>query len=234
MKNLILWLLFPISQIACGQLIYDESFQDSSFQDFKLELSNAIQQRDTTILKGLMADRVYESKDTCGYPGCSPTDIIKYYFMENAEESWEIMELQMRFGFSRLSGNKKAHGLGRQENWDDEIIFQAPSYLKNMDSENELIVLGEAVRIRKKPDIQSEVIRKASFEKFSCDCNIIDMNDETYVFANGMQWVQIELPDRQKGYVASKLTSREIYKEMTVAKINGTWKIVSWFQPPGC
>ncbi len=229
MKNLILILLILFSFNSYGQIINDESYLDLEFLKFKTELLNCVLAKDTTKLKSFLAERVFESKDLCGYPGCTKDDLIKYYFKENAENSWNTMLSILRFGFTRLEDKNPDNIVPH-----DKIIFQGPSYLKSVDTDNELLILGENVNVRKEPSLKADIIRTASYEVFKCDCNILTMTDRTYQTVDGINWIEIKLNGTEIGYVASKLTSYDLIKEMTIAKVNGKWKIISWFQSPGC
>jgi hypothetical protein len=222
-------LLLTISINSYGQIINDESYLDLEFLKFKTELLNCVIQKDTSKLKEFLAERVFESKDVCGYPGCSKNELIKYYFTENSEDSWKTMLTILRFGFSRLEDENPKNIIPH-----DKIIFQGPSYLKKVDTENELIILAENVNIRKQPGLKSEIIRTTSYEVFKCDCNILTMTDKTHQTADGINWIEIKLGKNEIGYVSSELTSHELIKEMTIAKVNGKWKIISWLQSPGC
>ncbi|WP_291966777.1 SH3 domain-containing protein [Maribacter sp.] len=229
MRNLIYILIGLFCFSANAQLINDESYLDLDFLKFKNELLNCVIKKDTTKLKEFLAERVYESKDVCGYPGCNQTDFLKYYFKEGAEESWNDMLKILRFGFIRAVDENPERIVPH-----DSIIFYGPSYLKNVDSDNEVIILGENVNIREKPSLKAKVIRKASFEKFNCDCNMLTTKKTTYQTVDGINWLEIKLETGEIGYVSADLTSYELIKEMTIAKVNGEWKVISFFQEPGC
>ncbi|WP_345277332.1 SH3 domain-containing protein [Litoribaculum gwangyangense] len=190
---------------------------------------NCVIKKDTTKLKELLAERVFESNDGCGYPGCSKEEFIKYYFNEGAERSWNDMFKIIRFGFIRDKDENPERIVPH-----DSTIFYGPSYLKNVDTDNEIIVLGENVNIREKPSLKAKIIRTASFEKFKCDCNILTTKKTTYQIVEGIGWLEIKLSSGEIGYVASELTSSDLIKEMTIAKVNGEWKIISFYQSPGC
>ncbi len=229
MKIFILLIIIFCSNHNYGQIINDESYLDLDFLKFKNELLACVIAKDTTKLKSFLADRVYESKDVCGYPGCTKNELIQYYFKENPEESWNSMLTILRYGFTRIEDKYPENIIPH-----DEIIFQGPSYLNKIDAEYELLILGENVNIRKEPNLKSEIIRTTSYEVFNCDCNILTMTDKTYQENDGIYWIEIKLDKKEVGYVASKLISYELIKEMTIAKVNGKWKIISWFQSPGC
>lgn len=229
MKNLIYILIGLFCLTANAQLISDESYLDSDFLKFKNDLLNCVIKKDTTKLKEFLAEKVFESNDGCGYPGCSKEEFIKYYFNESSEQSWNDMFKIIRFGFIREKDENPERIVPH-----DSTIFYGPSYLKNVDTDNEIIVLGENVNIREKPSLKAKVIRTATFEKFKCDCNILTTKKTTYQIIDGINWLEIKLSSGEIGYVASELTSYDMIKEMTIAKVNGKWKIISFYQSPGC
>ena len=220
---------FIIASYSNAQVINDESYLDIEFMKFKAELTSCVLAKDTTHLKRLLADSIKESNDGCGFIGCPKNEFIEYYFEESANESWQNMLSIIRFGFSRIN-----HEYTDSPVPHSSTVFQGPSYLKKLNEQEQLVVLGENVNIRKEPGIKSPIIRKASFEIFSCDCNISDQTDLTYLTVDGIDWVQIKLGENQVGYVAQEFTSLEIYKEMTIAKVKGQWKIISFYHSAGC
>lgn len=212
-----------------AQLINDESYLDIEFLKFKNDLLECVINKDTAKLKEFLADKVFESKDLCGYPGCNKVDFIKYYFNEGAEETWDTMLKIIRFGFVRDTDQNPQRIVPH-----DSMIFYGPSYLKYVDTDNEVIILGENVNIREKPSLNAKAIRKASFEKFKCDCNILTTKETTYQLIDGINWLELKLESGEIGYVASGFTSYDLIKEMTIARIDGKWKIISFFQEAGC
>ncbi|MBW1294985.1 SH3 domain-containing protein [Aquimarina litoralis] len=212
-----------------AQLINDESYLDVEFLEFKTNLLHCVIRKDKEKLKDFLAEHVLESKDTCGYPGCTKDEFIKYYFGEYPDESWNHMLTILRFGFSRIEDEYPNNIVPH-----DKIIFKGPSYLKKVDTDNEIIVLGENVNIRETPSLKGKIIRQASFEKFSCDCNITTMKKSTHQQVDGINWLEIKLKSGKVGYISAALTSYALIKEMTIAKVNGKWKIISFFNAPGC
>lgn len=229
MKKSIYIIIIFLGLQTHAQLIFDESYLDLDFLKFKNELLQCIIAKDKEKLKTFLADFVFESKDTCGYPGCPPDEFMKYYFEESSEDSWKDMFKIIRFGFSRIEDTNPENIVPHAT-----LIFREPSYLKNVDTANEVIILGENVNIRENPSLQSKVIRRASFEKFNCDCNITTMKKSKVQTVDGIDWLEIKLKSGEIGYVSLNLTSYNLIKEMTIAKINGEWKILSFFNAPGC
>jgi len=229
LKRIIITILIFISYQSFGQLISDESYKDESFWKFKTKLESCVIQQDTSCLKEFLADRIHESNEY-GTRGCSKDEFIGYYFRNGEDEIvWEEMQKIIRFGFHRFESQTLELPIKH-----DKISFQAPSYLKAINPELEIIILGENVNIREKPSLKAKIIKQTSFEKFNCDCDIFTTKETTFQKNNGIEWLEIYLSDGQIGYVAAKFTSYLIFKEMTISKVNGEWKIISYYHPPGC
>jgi len=229
MKYLLVFSFLLTGLTAQSQLIYDESYLDASFWRFKSNLTSSLIARDTAQLKTILADHVFDSEHGCDYPGCSPSQLVKTYFAKPESRGWQEMIDILRFGMKRLTSPRRLEG---EEAW--EAAFQGPSYLSTINTETEALILGENVNIRNKPGLKSQVIRQASYEKFDCDCSIETQTATTYQNIDGLTWLEITWGKGQVGYVASKLTSYEKMRELTIAKIEGKWKIVSFFLPSGC
>ena len=233
MKQLLLFLIFFYSYQSFSQLIIDETYKDPSFWMFKRKLENAILKKDTVKLKMLLADKVFESKDVCGYAGCSKDDFIKYYFTEIKEaykdEIWNDIKKIIRFGFYQATDENLVHPTPH-----DKVVYIAPSYLKTVNPDDEIVVLSENVNIREFPNLQAKILRKASYEVFKCDCNIITRKESTQQRSDGIDWLEIYLEDGKMGYIAMKYTSYEVTKQLKIAKVNGEWKIIWYYNKPGC
>lgn len=229
MKNWIYILIGLLSINLNAQIISDQSHLELDFFKFKNELLNVVLERDTTKLKSLLADRVFESNNGCGYPGCSKDDFVEMYFKYDVENTWKDMLKIIRFGFVRIEDEDPNMGVSHEK-----IVFQGPSYHRKIDSGNEILILGENVNIREKPSLDSKIIRTASFERFDCDCNINTVKKSTYQKVDGIDWLEIKLENGNYGYVSAELTSYKLIKEMTIGKVNGEWKIVTFYNSPGC
>jgi hypothetical protein len=60
------------------------------------------------------------------------------------------------------------------------------------------------------------------------------MTERTHSTKDGMDWIEISLPEGGTGYVAMRYTSYPIAKNLTIARVKGEWKIIEWFHAPGC
>jgi len=222
MKTIILIVLgFSIYSLN-AQIIQDESYLEDDFWKFTARLGKCVAERDTVLLKSLLANRVYESKDGCGNEGCTQESLINGYFSSNQSDSWNELGNILRFGFTRVVDGASGK---------NKTAFQGPSYLKTLDQDKqlgELLILGENVNIRYSPSLKAKVIRQSTYEIFRYD------NLAKTIESDDIKWVEIQLENGQKGYIASHLTTINFRKELTVGKIEGIWKIVSFSHIPGC
>lgn len=229
MKTILTFFAIFLNLSLFGQFIHDQSYLDESFWKFKIKLENAILNKDTVQLKPLLANRIFESKDVCGLPGCTKEEFMLYYFRSGSEFAWNEMESIIRFGFKRIIDENPQNIIPH-----DSLVFQGPSYLNKFNSEKEVLILAENVNVRERPSLKSKILRQASYETLKCDCSIYKSTSSTFQTIEGIDWLEVYLEDNTKGYVAAKYTSYNFIKEMTIAKINGKWKIISFFNPLGC
>ncbi|XLS28596.1 SH3 domain-containing protein [Flavobacteriaceae bacterium M23B6Z8] len=224
MKKYVLYfcLLFTAIIYAQEELFHDETFKDKSFFEFTLTLKKAIQDKNPEVLKTILADSVEDGFGNCGY--CAKSAFINNHFGPDQKNHWwNVLKSTIRFGFARVEKEGATY-------------FQAPAWYQKYDSEKELVILGENVNVRKRASVKAEVIDQLSFTKAACFCGIEYTTEETYVASDGYQWVQITLPDGRKGYIVTDFSSLgdAYYKELSVEKIDGEWKITSFFNPAGC
>ena len=233
MKPLLLLLIFFYSNQSFGQLISDETHKDVRFWQFKQKLENAVFEKDTVKLKMLLADKVFESSDVCGYPGCNKDEFIKYYFtgMKEAfkDDIWNELKTLIHFGYYQATDENLGHPVPH-----DKTVYIAPSYLKTVNTDDEIIVLSKNVNIRKFPNLQAKILKQASYEVFKCDCNITTWKETTQQRNDGIDWLEIHLENDKIGYIAEKYTSYRIIKELKIGKVNGEWKIIWYYNKPGC
>lgn len=233
MKKLILVLcFFYISNSISAQYIQDESYKDKSFWEFKTELEYCIIKKDLNKLRSFLASGILIAKDACNQPECSKDEFVKFHFgdRETNEDTWNELLTVVRLGFFKTQKRDLFYTFKKSESG----YFAAPSYLNKINTDKEVIILGENVNIRQKPSLKGKVLRIVSYEKFKCDCNILDYKPTTVQSVDGLQWLEIKLPNGETGYISLDLTSYKIDKEMTIGKINGKWKILSYYTGPGC
>jgi len=231
--------LFPsafvlvITMNAFPQVIYDQSFRDLTFVRFKNQLTEAILDRDTGKLFPLLAPQVHVSDDGCSY---APKECFMAEFCESGpdrDKLWDDMLKAVSFGFSQTVLNDAIYRLAGK----GEVIFQAPSYLKSFDDKNNqyLLVLGQNVNIREKPTPYSKVVAQASFESLKYIDPVLTGQRSDFYFADGKQWYQVILRDGRVGFIIEDFASVSLKRELSVKKVNGEWKIISFYSPvPKC
>lgn len=235
MKTISLFLLLIISGVASAQYIQDESYLDSDFWIFKAKLEACLLAEDAKAFEGFLADRILIGKDACQENTCTKEEFLRNFGLNkeanlNSKEMYYTMLIIMRFGFKQIK-YKDTYNFPKLTN---QLVFQAPSFYTKVNSENELLILGTNVNIRTAPSKTAPIIRQASYETFPCDCNIMTQKESTFQIKEGIAWVEVKLKGGKLGYVATNYTSYTLNKEMTIAKIKGEWKIISFFHPVGC
>ena len=216
-----------------SQTVYDQTFRDLSFVRFKNKLTEAILDRDTSKLFPLLAPQVHVSEDGCSY---APKECFMEEFRHSGpdrDKLWDDMLKAVSFGFSQTILKDAVYRLAGK----GEVIFQAPSYLKSFDDNNKqyLLVLGQNVNIREKPTPYSKSVAQASFEKMKyIDPMQTGLRSDFY-FEDGKQWYRVILRDGRAGFIMEDFTSASLHRELSVKKVNGEWKIISFYSPvPKC
>ncbi|HXH18200.1 MAG TPA: SH3 domain-containing protein [Chitinophagales bacterium] len=215
------------------QIVNDQSFRDLSFVRFRNKLTEAILDRDTSKLFPLLAEQVHLSDEGCSY---APKTCFMEQFREGGpdrDKLWDDMLKAVSFGFSHNVVKDAIYRLAGK----GEVIFQAPSYLKSFDDKNSqlLLVLGQNVNIREKPSPASKVVAQASFESLKYVDPLLTGQRSDFYFTDGKQWYQVILRDGRTGFIMEDFTSASLKRELSVKKVNGEWKIISFYSPvPKC
>ena len=226
MKIFVTIYLILLSLPSLGQFVYDETYQNTTFFEFKNQLTHAILTEDTILLKKLLHDTIIESNDGCGNIGCSKSDFLTYYFSPDIEkETWLTFKSLIRYGFYSENDTAK----------NGSVQFVSPSYLSKINPDKEVLILAKNVNVRKKPGLNSKILFQSSFEKYFCHCNIIDAQNSTIQTVDGVNWLELIAENGSVvGYVDLQFTSYSIEKELTVEKIKGKWVITRYYHGPGC
>lgn len=230
MKPFLLSIFLFSSLIGWGQRvdIVDESYLDSDFLEFRNELLNCVLRKDTIEIQKFFFSCVFEGKDICGGFCCSNEEIMSYFFNETQfSQSFSLLFSQLRFGFRRVIDSTHFGPLRFIST--GELVFQSPSFLNEFDSYEELMLIGENVNIRSGPSTDSEVLETSSYSLYR-----YDWGNSLHIDEEGNNWVEIKLTDSEIGYVLFQLTSLSIDKELTIGRVNGEYKIISWFNIGGC
>lgn len=230
MKNYLLILFLSIAQMMHGQLIHDESYLDAEFSAFKAELTSCVLAKDKIKLETLLADSIVGGYDDCESNPCSKKEILSGYFQgEASEDSWQQLNAILRYGFKRETDKILDYPVKHQP-----IVFSGPSFKYKFDEETTLLILGENVNIRKTPSIKADIVKKVSWELLECDCGIFTVSESTYQQEDGKLWIEVLEKGKVLGYVVQDYTSDFIYKELTIGKVDGKWKIIGFSHSSGC
>ena len=224
---LLTFIVITSNHLVSGQnYIYDESFKDESFLRFKVEVVEAVVDKDTSKLFSLLADTVHLTKDACSY---APKECFMSSFRNSilpvSEQSiWEEMYEAVKFGFAI------------ERDYRNDWIFRAPSFRKyfNDPTFKTLLVLGYNVNVREKPSIESNILTRLSFQTILYNNPMISDSSTAYNYINGKFWYEVILPDGKKGYIIEDYVSPGILKDVITKKFPSGWKITAISNGPGC
>ncbi len=228
--------------------VYDESYLDPSFVEFKNQLTVAVVERDTVLMRSLFADSVI-SAGSGDHWVFSPNQI---QFEKWSNQEWEEYAHYIRFGFERrtippeddLPYYYPKYSMERFE-------FGSPSYSGHMETYypdsihavhdykgvrvETIVVLGENVNIRSAPSLKAPIVRKTTYGRFEMRGGFwADAYEKDIELGHDQTWIAIQLPGEKIGYIASQFTSEQWGSYMSVGKINGQWKIYSFWDLRGC
>ena len=152
------------------------------------------------------------------------------YDYSSGYNPWDELLEVMAFGFRK---NVVGNGANSWRANEGEIVFQAPSYQRFIENDHDiyLMVLGDHVNVREKPTIYSKKLRTVSKKKLKYE--LPDQGVST-IFNDGYNWVKVQFSDGQTGYIVDEFTSLKLTKEISVKKVNGEFKITSYYSLPGC
>ncbi len=224
-------LLFLLCATAAGQqLVLDESHLDRDFLRFKLQLTEAILDKDALKIAPLLhhdLDLGYDS------PENAREYLLETFRQGNGEYFWDELYRLISLGFIREQTDTRVH---------DEAVshtsFLAPSYASqsfptNLDQK--LIITGRNVNIRSAPTTRATIIRQASWEVFRYHSEVDgDEFVAKNLSADGYNWVELVLPDGKIGYVVETFTTVGLLVNLRVARFEDGWKIVGFYHYPGC
>jgi hypothetical protein len=239
MKIISLLLLSFIALASFGQsnpYIHTEPKGDKSLIAFKKQLSIAIEKRDTTLLKPLLGDSILESVNgLCKY--CSSAKFLSIECIERKDlpysnNFWKQAELLLNLGFSQPTAQNPDYYANTVKEG-KHLISPPYNYFASLDT---VLVLANTLNVYNAPFDTSAVIGKAKATTFATvNSNLADDYDFfIYNQDEDIAYIRIQFTANKIGYIKQENTSQAIYKQITIAKQNGQWKIVSFYHPPGC
>lgn len=219
--------LFITTATFAQQVIKDDSYNDQSFVAFKAKLLAAVLNRDTSVLFALVHDDVKISDESC--TGI-PIICFKQLFAElprQVNPAWDELYRAISYGFNETTIQISIPGYARK----GEVVYQAPSYISFLpDREDQLLVLGEMVNIRYAPSTKATVITRVTYKALNYNDPYTSPSATAFNMVDGKMWYEVILGDGQRGYIHEDYVSASLNREVSVRKIEGEWKIVSFYK----
>lgn len=227
------------SNIQAQAYILDESYKDESFLAFKLQLVQALLDKNVSDIKLLLSDDIIGQKDP-SFPGKKG---FVYDFLKDKKSTQQFCKEALKlisFGFreGKLDDLEKERGYQK--------VFYAPSFHRDFDycygstkHSDKILVVGDNVNVREKPTSKSKVIAQVSFEVLKFQSPIEDpwqedVRKNTESLPKGKYWYAVKLKDGKIGYIIEDYVSDNYYIDLRIAKTKNGWKVVSYFMPYRC
>ena len=222
-----------LSGSLCAQIpMLDESYQDPSFLRFKMQLTEAVLDRNADALEPLLWDKLDLGFD-------SPPD-AKEYLLKTLREGtwdgyWKELEDIMSMGFVKEKVDREMEIGAVSSTMFFAPSFHAPSIQRINGPGQHLLITGRDVNIREAPTTSAPVVRRASWEFFPYHSEL--MGDELAVgnlASDGYVWIELVLPSGELGYVVDLYSSTRFMADLMIMKLADGWKIVAFNHYPGC
>lgn len=189
----------------------DETDKNDSFKNFKIEMLNAIKEKDIDFLKAHINENI---KFSFG-GGYGMEDFIKEWKLnENPETSelWTTLEQVLEMG-SKVYGNEDSMHV-----WTPYVFTEFPD---SYDPFEYSVCIDKNVNVYSKPSLDSYIITQLNY-------NIIKPIDDyrIEIYSDGLMWSKIQLPSGERGYVDSKYIRSPIDYRASFTLEDGTWKMV--------
>lgn len=183
----------------------DDSVNDLSFMEFKLNLLKAIAKKDAEYIYSVITPNIKLSFG--GQDGLTGMEVLWELKTNPESKFWPVLERIIKLGcVSKETSSGK---------W-----FWAPYTYAQFNGEpyQSLIVTGNSVNLRAKPDLKAKVLRKLDYAVVQI-ANPVKYNPPT-------PWIQVQTPSGQTGYIASQYLISPLDYRAAFTKIDGAWKMV--------
>ena len=198
----------PISAQVAKLYPVDEAHRDPSFFVFRARLFEAIQQRDAGFITSILSPDIKNS-----FGGNDGVAEFKQYWKPERPDSkfWKTMTSVLALGGSFHSNT----------------TFMAPyAYSKFPDEYDAFehgVVIGENVRVRKQPAIESPVVATLSFDIVK----VVEWKPKQAAESK-QSWVTISLKDGTSGYIAREYIRSPIDYRAIFEKKDGKWQLTAF------
>ncbi|MGB7069859.1 MAG: SH3 domain-containing protein [Pyrinomonadaceae bacterium] len=186
----------------------DEGESDPSFSAFRKKLIEAANKRDAEYILSILDPKI---KNSFGGDGG----------IEEFKEAWKINSPDSKFWGELLAAISNG---GYMSNEKDQ--FSAPYLFEglpdNLDPFEHEAIFGKDVRLRAKPDLDSEVVATLSY-------NVVRVDNENSVKKENsdseFSWLKVETLGGLKGFVKAEFVRSSIDYRALFAKQDGEWKM---------
>ncbi|HEY7910746.1 MAG TPA: SH3 domain-containing protein [Blastocatellia bacterium] len=197
----------PLCSRAAAQVskLYpvDEAARDASFFAFRARLMTAVEQRDAAFVTSVVSPTIKNSFG--GNDGLA--EFKKYWRPERATSRlWSVL-----IGVLALGGS-----------FDERNAFIAPytfsKWPEEIDPFQHGVIVGEGVRVRERPALDSKVLAALSFD-------IVKVPDWRPAQTGGskQRWIKVTLASGAPGYVAAEYIRSSIDYRAIFEKKDGRW-----------
>lgn len=184
----------------------DETANDLSFMEFKLNLLKAIKAKDTDFILAMITP---ETKLSFGEDH-GREGLERLWGLPSNKNSgfWNVMEHILKLGCVQTKGP-------------NGVWFYAPytyTNFKGEDSFSALIVTGHDVNLRQKPDPNSRILEKLDYD------TVLIANPQKYSVYQS--WPKVISPSGRCGYVSRKYLISPVDYRAGFTKVNDQWKML--------
>ena len=213
MKHLLLLALLWSGSFA-AQRQFDQSHLDEDMVTFNAQLHLAAAQKDTALLGPLLAETLRMGYDAYFE---DKSELLIHLANHPEDELWKELLHSTRMGWLRESGGEHA-------------VFVGPAYAAAGETEGQVLVVGEGVRLRSTPGYQSNVLDVVSFAFLDCagapwDANVIKKD--------GAWWVEVFWND-EPAYLHMNYTSLAFGRQLEVQRTSEGFKLSAAYFLAGC
>lgn len=211
----------PTRQLREAGKVYpvDEGPQDAGFVAFRQNLLDAVERRDASAIRAIVAEDIRYSFGADG---------AREGFLEEwgGDVPGGIGEALYRELGDVLRGGgvwQDAPGGGR--------LFHAPYTSSAVDVEDPYttgVITGEGVNVRSAPSTQGRILAQLSYETVPLPQGVTTDGATVTLDGRDYGWTPVELPGGQTGYVVDKYLRRPIGYRAWFEKLDGRWMMTSF------
>ncbi len=215
--------MIALQEKARGRKMYprDESSTDTAFSAFKQRVLEAAERGDLRTLREALAPTLSYNFDTG-----TPDQVVRDFGLGEGVP-WRALRDALRLGAVRT----------RDEEFSAPYVSADDQSVEVNAIQDELVVTGLNVRVRRSPDTRAEVVDWLSYDVVSQVSNVVSNLSRPYLQANAFEnddtpsgpdaWAHIRTPSGETGYVYGRFIRSPLDWRFRFGKVAGAWKIVA-------